>query len=360
ESLRLRQTRTDEPLTKRVRPQLGRSLVVERGLVTRQRHLGLLAWSLMGSGGRSWRRRRSRPWPVFFRHRDRLQLRDDRVALILVPGRQMQFRPEIFRRFVLIEPAGDVRGALDEYAAGRTDVHGVEVEPILDLRCVGETEFLVHGFLLRQGIVGFDVERDVMGRAGAEAPASRRPLRLDVQIDDASGTGSRDLEAMVRAVDANLAEAERVDEKRFLVAHVANRQHSPEEAAGPDVPRDLRRRPRIPVVCALLDHFEEQSGWMPDAQISRAEPFLHTAVLGAMPIEVLFPERDRARRNGVTGAGQLTGPGATRLPRVRETRGDRADVRVAIAVVEVIDRNAPIHQDGLLDHALPEYLREEI
>ena len=50
-------------------------------------------------------------------------------------------------------------------------------------------------------------------------------------------TGSRHLEPMIRAVDADLPEAERVDEERFLIAHVAHRQHGAEEAARRDVPR---------------------------------------------------------------------------------------------------------------------------
>src|SRR5213076_1809119 len=90
-------------------------------------------------------------------------------------------------------------------------------------RCVRETQFLVDRLLLRQRVVCFDVERDVMGRAGAKAPASSRPLRFEVQVDDAPGTGSLHFEPMVRTIDADLAEPERVDEERFLVAHVANR-----------------------------------------------------------------------------------------------------------------------------------------
>jgi hypothetical protein len=84
-----------------------------------------------------------------------------------------------------------------------------------------------------------------MRRAGAKAPASGRALRLDVQVDDPSGTGSRHFESMVGTIDADLLEAERVDEERFLFAHVANRQHGPKEAARPGVSRDLGRRPRI-------------------------------------------------------------------------------------------------------------------
>src|SRR2546429_5335717 len=60
-----------------------------------------------------------------------------------------------------------------------------------------------------------------------------------------------------------------VDEERFLVAHATNRQYRTKEAARPGVSWDLRRCPRISVVTALLDHFEEQSDGMPHAQILR-------------------------------------------------------------------------------------------
>ena len=99
---------------------------------------------------------------------------------------------------------------------------------------------------------------------------------------------------------------------------------------------------------------------MPHPQVLRAESFLHAAVFGPVPIEVLFPKRDRSVRNGVAGAGQLARPGASRLPRVRKTRSDRTDVGVGVAVVEVIDGDVSIHQDGLLDQPLPEYLGKEV
>src|SRR5207247_7524391 len=135
---------------------------------------------------------------------------------------------------------------------------------------------------LHQGVVRLDVERDVMRRAGAKSPAAGSALRLDMQIDDASGTGSRDFEPMVGTVDADLLEPERFDEEGFLLAHVANRQHRTEEAARPGVSWNLGCRPRIPVVPALLDHFEEQPCGMPHAEILRAESLLHATVFGAV------------------------------------------------------------------------------
>src|SRR5437588_4324729 len=199
-----------------------------------------------------------------------------------------------------------------------------------------------------------------MRRAGAKAPAAGPALRLDVQVDDASGTGSRHFEPMVGTIDADLLEPECFDEEGFLFAHVANRQHRAKETARPCVSRNLGRRPWISVVAALLDHLEEQSGRMPHAQVLRAESFLHAAVFGAVAIEVLSPERDRSVRNGVAGAGELTGAGAPRLARVRKTGRDGTHVGIGVAVIEVIDGNVSVHQDGLLDQPLAEYLSEEV
>src|SRR5438067_5866945 len=161
-----------------------------------------------------------------------------------------------------------------------------------------------------------------MSRAGAEAPASGRPLRFEVQVDDASGAVPRDLEPMIGSIDAYLAEAERVDEERFLLAHVTHRQHRPEEAARRDVSGDLRRRPRIPDVAALFDHLEEEPRWMTRPQVLRPEPLLDAAVVGAVAFEVVLPERNRANRHRIARARELAGAGAAGLARIRKTRGD--------------------------------------
>src|SRR5262249_7265654 len=138
------------------------------------------------------------------------------------------------------------------------------------------------------------------------------------------------------------------------------RQHRSKEAACRDVLRDLLRRPRVSVVAALFDHFEEQSGRMPGSQVLRAESLLHAAVVDAVPIEMLLPERTGARRNRVAGARELARAGAARLARVGKTGGDGADVGVAVPVIEVVDRDVAVHQDGLLHQPLCENRGEEI
>ena len=181
-----------------------------------------------------------------------------------------------------------------------------------------------------------------------------------VQIDEAAGAGARNLESMIRAVHADFPEAERVDEERLLIAHVAHRQHGAEEAACRDVPAHLFRRPGIALVARVLDHLEQQSGRMAHAQVLGAKPLLNAAVLGAVRLAVRLPERRRPQRDRIAGAGKLAGAGATRLARVRKCRGNGAHVGVAVPVIQVVDRDGAVHQHRLLHEALAEHLGEEV
>src|SRR5204862_2406319 len=97
----------------------------------------------------------------------------------------------------------------------------------------------------------------------------------------------------VWTVHADLSKAERVDEKRFLIANVAHRQYGAEEAARPDVPAHLFRRPGITLIARVLDHLEEQSRRMAHANVLGAKPLLDAAMLGTASVEVRLPERGR-------------------------------------------------------------------
>src|SRR5215469_7443553 len=52
------------------------------------------------------------------RSHNRLERRKDFLAAILEPRRQMQFRTQLIRRFVLLETSGNVAAALDQDATG--------------------------------------------------------------------------------------------------------------------------------------------------------------------------------------------------------------------------------------------------
>src|SRR5688572_12124770 len=112
------------------------------------------------------------------RQDDRLEQCHDRLALIFVPGREVELGPEILERLVLVKAAGDVRCAFDQDPAGRPYVQRVEVVAILQLRGVGEPELFVNGLLPHQRLVGLEVEREVMHRPRAEAPAAAGAIRL--------------------------------------------------------------------------------------------------------------------------------------------------------------------------------------
>src|SRR5688572_26655133 len=147
----------------------------------------------------------------------------------------MQLGPELLERLVLVEAPRHVRRALDEDPAGRSDVKGMEVITILQLRGVGEPELFVNRLLPQQRFVGLDVEREVMDRSGAEAPAAAGAVRFVKQIDDARPAASRNFEPVVRTVDADLSETKRLGQERFLFADIADREHRGEESARRDV-----------------------------------------------------------------------------------------------------------------------------
>src|SRR5262249_56055552 len=81
---------------------------------------------------------------------------------------------------------------------------------------------------------------------------------------------------------------------------------------------------------------------------------------GVGGMEVFLPEGNRARRHGVAGARELSRSHPARLARIRKAGGDRADICVAVSVIEVIDGDVAVHQHGLLDHPLPEDAGEEV
>jgi hypothetical protein len=120
----------------------------------------------------------------------------------------------------------------------------VEVEAVLHLGRVGVAQLLVERLLRHEGVVGIDVKRDVMRGAGTEGPAPLRPVRLVQQLDGAIRAAVGNLEPVIRALDADLAEPERVHEERLLLVDVAHRHGGAEEATN-------RHRPYLGVVHGL-------------------------------------------------------------------------------------------------------------
>ena len=96
----------------------------------------------------------------------------------------------------------------------------MKVVAILHVRRVGIPELFVQRLLCQQRLVVVNLEGDVMEDAGPEAPASRGAIGFVMQVDDAPGRAHGSLEAVIRSVDADLAEAHGLDEEPLLFLDV--------------------------------------------------------------------------------------------------------------------------------------------
>src|SRR5436190_24153995 len=98
----------------------------------------------------------------------------------------------------------------------------------------------------------------------------------------------------------------------------------------PDVGADFPGRPRPALVGCIFNDFEQQARWMPEADVLGAEPFLDSAVLDLVMLEMRFPEVGRAGRDRVTGRRQLPGAGASRLAAVGEGGCNRPELDIGV------------------------------
>ena len=297
--------------------------------------------------------------PVGLRQLDVFEHRHDGGPLVFVPGRQVQMRAQLVARFVDAEPFVDVGRALDQDPAGRPHVHRVEVVAILHLRRVGVPQLLVQGLLARQLLVVLDPEGDVVERALAETPAARRTIRLVVQVHEAGRVAARQRQAMEVAVDADLAEAQGVDEELLRLGQLTHRQHRGVEPARRHIGADRARRPRPPGIVGL-HQLEHLSRGMSGADERGAEALVDAAVQGAMLRQVSNPERQRPPGHGVGEHRHLPRAWPALAAAIGKTGGDRTGFGVGVAVVEVVDGDVPVQQHGLLDQALTQHTGEEI
>src|SRR5262245_16653103 len=148
---------------------------------------------------------------------------------------------------------------------------------------------------------------------------------------------------MIRTIDADLSEAERVDEELLLFLDAAHRHHGTEEAARGHVGADAPRRPG-PTVIVGFDDFVDQTCRVLHPQIFACEPFLDPVVLDAVPLDVFLPEGNRSARNRVAEKLNLSRARASSLAAIRKRGGDRSRLRVGVAVIEVIYRDVAIHE----------------
>src|SRR5439155_21524746 len=122
----------------------------------------------------------------------------------------------------------------------------MEVISILDLGAVRVAELLVQVLLLRERLVGPDVERQMVTRAGAESPAARPAVRFMEEHQRFGRAARPNLEPMIGTVDTGLPEAEGFYEEAFFFFDLAHRQDGAMEAACGHLRFDLVGRPPRP------------------------------------------------------------------------------------------------------------------
>ena len=88
-------------------------------------------------------------------------------------------------------------------------------------------------------------------------------------------------------------------EEAFVLLILAHRQHDAVEAAHRDVGADLLGRPPLALSVLALDDLEQQTRRVTHAQELLSEALLHAAVLDVVALQVVLPERERARGDGV-------------------------------------------------------------
>ena len=99
---------------------------------------------------------------------------------------------------------------------------------------------------------------------------------------------------------------------------------------------------------------------MPESDERLPESLGDRILVHLVPFEMLFPERQRSLGDGKSRGGHLTRARPPRLAAVRKRRHDGAGLQIGVRVVQVIDGNRSVHQNGLFRHAQPYYLREKI
>src|SRR5215472_10962276 len=96
----------------------------------------------------------------------------------------------------------------------------------------------------------------------------------------------------------------------------------------------------------------------PDERLSKS--FSDWALLDAIALQVIAPERQRPLADGECRRLHLTRALPSRLAAIRKRRHDGAGLQDRVRIIQVVDRNRAVHQNGLLRHAKAENVRKEI
>src|SRR5580704_7657440 len=279
---------------------------------------------------------------------------------MLPPGRQMELRAKMLLVFVAVESTGLTARAFDENSAGRADVHRIEVITVLDVGGVGEAELFVDSFLLFELLAAIHSQSYVVNGSGAERPASGRAIRVMLEDQSTAWPSGSNFKPMIRAFLAGLAKAKSLGKETLAFGDLPHGEDGAIESPDGFTAPDLVGGPAFPVVVRFFEYFEGQSRRMLESNEFLAEPFLNAGVRSLMPIELIFPERQGSLRRRISCRGDLARALTPLFLAVGEGGHHRTRLGVLVGIVQVVNRNLAIHEDGLLHHAQAKNLGEKV
>src|SRR5262249_52837395 len=107
-------------------------------------------------------------------------------------------------------------------------------------------------------------------------------------------------------------------------------------------------------------HFEFKSARMREPYVLLSKALLESRVPNFESREVFHPKRKRSFGHAECRGLDLPRAFPAGLPAVREARHHGTGLDIRVGVVEVVNGNLAVHQDGLFRHAKTHNSREEI
>src|SRR5580704_13191087 len=178
----------------------------------------------------------------------------------------------------------------------------------------------------------------------AKGPASRGAIRFVQQRYRLVGAARSGFESMILSIHTGLTEAQCVDEKALGFLDLAHGKHRAVKSMCRLGPGDLRSGPALALVGLVFDNLERQSSGMPESDERLSESFGDRILVHVVPLEMLFPERQRSLGHSKRRGGYLSRARAARLTAIRKRRHHRTRLQVGIRVVQMINGKGPVHQ----------------
>jgi hypothetical protein len=166
----------------------------------------------------------------------------------------------------------------------------------------------------------------------------------------------------MRPLGADVLGAERAAQEVVHRLRLADRGGRAVRAADRVLERHVAAVPRLAVIGLGLAHeFVRDPGGMREPEALGAEA-LGLGGLHPGGTQAIRPVADRVRGHGDADGPELVGPAPAHPSRlaVGEAREDRREVADPVGVVEVVDRDLAVEEDGLLDAAEAEQADVEV